>query len=108
MERHITRVEDQITKLLGSILDDGQTFAEKYSSTDNLASIPEIPINDFQDLLNMVRQGDAIVRMAPFSMNSTIFNMLATKIESFVMTAFGLGVYVMPVVGIIMGFLLSW
>jgi len=108
MERHIKKVEEQITKLLGSILNDGQTFAEKYSSSDNLADISEIPIDDFQELLDMVKQRKAIVRMAPLSMSYEIFDLLATNLENLLLVISGYSIYVFPFAGIAMGYFFSW
>ena len=105
---HIRKVEDKIKDLLNTVLKDGQIFRGKWSCTDNLAEIPEIPIQDYQELLEQIRQGKAIVRMAPMSISSEIFELLATKFESILLTATNLSVFVLPIAGIVLGFFISW
>lgn len=109
MKRHIKEAEREILDLLNSPLsDDGLLVKEKYSLAENLSEIPEIPVKDFNELLSLIRKGEAVIRMAPSSIDSLTFDILSTKTEKFLFSTLNFCFLLLPIAGIALGIFFSW
>ena len=72
MVDHLRESENIITDLINS------DFGAKYSLASKIEDIEELPINDFSTIQKLLSSGEAIIRMAPVSIDGTTFNIIST------------------------------
>ncbi len=83
-------------------------FGEKYNLKVNLSDIEEIPINDFDEIKNMLFSGKAILRIHPASIDGTTFNILSTTFQGYRSLFYTAIMFLGPVVSLVLSFLYSW
>ncbi len=83
-------------------------FGVKYSLKSKIKDIAEIPINDFSMLQRLLSSGEAIIRMAPVSIDGTTFNIISTPFEKRMSTLYTFMMVFGPIVGIVLSFVYSW
>lgn len=102
MDNHLKKSENLIRNLVSSEL------GLKYNLSTKLEDIPEIPINNFLELKKSLSSGQAILRMAPLSIDGTTFEIIATPFEQSLFIIFTLSIYLIPISGIILAIIFSW
>ena len=102
MADHLKESENIIKELINS------DFGVKYSLKSNIEDITEIPINDFSMLKQLLSSGEAIIRMAPVSIDATTFNIISTPAEKRMSTIYTFILILGPIAGIFLSFIYSW
>ena len=101
MTDHLKESEDIVKDLISSV------FGVKYSLKSKIEDIAEIPINDFSMLQKSLSSGEAIIRMAPVSIDGTTFNIISTPFEKRMATVYTFIMILGPIVGIVLSFIYS-
>ncbi|MBW2618126.1 MAG: hypothetical protein JRC92_04560 [Deltaproteobacteria bacterium] len=102
MADYLIEIENFIKHLISS------DFGAKYSLESKIKDIVEIPFNDFSMLQKSLSSGEAIIRMAPASIDGTTFNIISTPFEKRMSTVYTFITILGPIVGIVLSFVYSW
>ncbi|OQY01892.1 MAG: hypothetical protein B6I26_02705 [Desulfobacteraceae bacterium 4572_130] len=102
MVDHIKESENIIMDIINS------DFGSKYSLVSNIGDIEELAINNFSMIQKLISSGEAIIRMAPVSIDGTTFNIISTPFEKRLSTLYTVVMIIGPIIGIILSFMLSW
>ena len=99
---HLRKSENIIMDLLNS------DFGAKYSLACKIEDIEELPVKDFSMIQKLLSSGEAIIRMAPVSIDGTTFSIISTPFEKRLSTLYSSIMILGPIVGIILFFMYSW
>ena len=99
-------IYDGIDQKICQLLDTG--FGDKHNVARSMKDIPELPVDSFEEMRNLLLSGRAIIRQAPMSTGRSIFNLLATSYESKLLTVSTLITYIVPLAGMILAIVVSW
>ena len=102
MVNHLKQSEKIIIELIDS------EFGIKYNLESKIESIEELPINDFSEIQKLLSSGEAIIRMAPVSVDGTTFNIISTPLEKQLSTLYSCIMFVGPIAGIALSIIFSW
>jgi hypothetical protein len=102
MSNELAQIENNIKKLTAS------DFGEKYNIALELSNIEEIPIKSFEELQELMHAGKAIMRQYPLSTGSGTFTIISTNSERRAFNFISSLTFLLPIAGIILGFIFSW
>lgn len=99
---HLKKSENVIMGLIYSDL------GVRYSLACKVNDIKELPVNEFYTIQKMLSNGQAIIRMAPVSIDGTTFNIISRPSEKWLSAFYSFVMILAPVIGIVFSFIFSW